>query len=140
MSINFGPLGSMTNGKWKIKEFKPAYHKMVPKLVGNAIVKGVKVPKDLKINIYNIDINLDSLKVENINLYLSLGGRLINPIVNRLVLKDVEEEFKNEINNTIEAELNKIKEKVQGKMDAANNDFAKELIAKLFETRIAEEK
>lgn len=118
MTLQFGPLGTYSEGKW-VRTGGKDFTKYVPKLRGTPKVKNVALnavagAAAVYFNIFNLEANLLTQEVSNIDLFLSVGlGRFPNLAFGSINSASIDNQFQTEINKTIQQEVDKIKEKVQ---------------------------
>ncbi len=117
MKLQFGPLGTYQDGQW-IRSPGTDFAKLVPKLRGTPKAKGaLGVAAQLvqvDFNIFNIDTNLVTQEITNIDLYLSAGSRRYpNLKFGMINSPQVDSQFQAEINKLISQQTNNIKNHVQ---------------------------
>jgi hypothetical protein len=135
MHISFGPLAEIKNGSWVTVDQKEKSGQLVPKLVGNPKIKNKDTPLEAEFNIYSLSIDLKTQRLADLSLYLSLGTKRIIPNLGHFSIKSVNEEFKNEINKTIELEVSKVKNKATNALNTTDVSSALGLVEKLFNTQ-----
>jgi hypothetical protein len=121
MTLQFGPLGTYSDGKWTRIPGKD-FTKYVPKLRGTPKAKGAMNALAGKafaeFNIFNIEANLLTQEVSNIDLFISVGlRRYPNLKFGSINSASIDSQFQAEINKTIEQEVSKIKENLQDPKD-----------------------
>ena len=117
MNLQFGPLGTYQDGRW-IRSPGTDFAKLVPKLRGTPKAKGALNAAaqlvQVDFNIFNINSNLMTQEITNIDLYLSAGSRRFpNLKFGMINSTSIDSQFQAEINKLIEQQTNGLKNHVQ---------------------------
>lgn len=125
MLINFGPMGTYKGYEWvrpnnqKLKYTTPPllrgnFNNMVPRLVGKP--KAAKGILKASFNIYNLVFNLEKAYLEDIDLFISLNFANLSGLgVGSINKPDVDNQFRDEINKTIQSKIDEQKQKLSKK-------------------------
>jgi hypothetical protein len=115
--LQFGPLGTYTDGQWRRIPGNNFVH-LVPKIRGTLKKTGAvgQLAQAIQVdfNIFNVEADIATQQVSNIDLYISAGVRSApNLKFGRINNKTIDSQFVTEINKTIQQQAHQIESHIQ---------------------------
>lgn len=135
MHMTFGPIGTFDGTFWKPSPDKKEVVKYVPKLFGKPKFKGKEIPGlDVGFSLTMLSMNMTRQKVEDMDLYLSIGTPKIK--VGNFNKPDIDAQFQGEINKAIQEQIANLGPMAQSKVENAAPEMIQSLMSKMFEKRV----